>query len=115
MRNRLAGLMIPVALSAELRATRGNCNISAGMNQKRYFLVKLAVAASALIDFMLSTTFQQYMPLNMFVFPVRQGTPLPDVVTRFAQVAPHPFLLLPGQIGRNRDTWIRQWTDTVLR
>jgi thiamine transport system substrate-binding protein len=72
-------------------------------------------AASALIDFMLSTTFQQDMPLNMFVFPVRRGTPLPDVFTRFAQVAPHPFLLPPSQISRNRDTWIRQWTDTVLR
>src|SRR5205807_977691 len=46
-----AGLIIPVALRAELRATSGNCNISAGMNQNRYFLVNAAVAASALTAF----------------------------------------------------------------
>ncbi len=72
-------------------------------------------AAASLVDFMLSTTFQQDMPLNMFVFPVRKGTPLPDVFARFAQVAPHPFQLTAAEIGRNRDAWIREWTDTVLR
>lgn len=72
-------------------------------------------AAAALVDFMVSNTFQQDMPLNMYVFPVRRGTPLPDVFTRFAQVAPHPFQVPADEIGRNRDTWIREWTDAVLR
>jgi thiamine transport system substrate-binding protein len=72
-------------------------------------------AAGALVDFMTSAAFQQDMPLNMFVFPVRRATPLPDVFTRFAQVAPHPFQIPTGEIGHNRDAWIRQWTDTVLR
>ncbi len=71
--------------------------------------------AAALVDFMLSREFQQDMPLNMYVFPVRRDTPLPDVFVRFAQVAPHPFQLPPGEIGRNRDTWIGKWTNTVLR
>ena len=32
------------------------------------------------------------MPLQMFVFPVREGTPLPDVFTKFADVAERPAL-----------------------
>jgi thiamine transport system substrate-binding protein len=72
-------------------------------------------AAEALVDFMVSAPFQEDMPLNMFVFPVRRSTPLPDVFTRFAAIAPHPFQLPAGEIGRNRDAWIREWTNTVLR
>jgi thiamine transport system substrate-binding protein len=72
-------------------------------------------AAQALVDFMTSATFQEDMPLNMFVFPVRRNTPLPDVFTRYAQIAPNPFELSAAVIGRNRDAWIRAWTNTVLR
>jgi thiamine transport system substrate-binding protein len=72
-------------------------------------------AAEKLIDFMLSARFQEDVPLNMFVFPVRTGTPLPSVFTKFAQLAPHPYRLPPAEIGRNRDAWIKAWTDTVLR
>ncbi|HEX4777443.1 MAG TPA: thiamine ABC transporter substrate-binding protein [Acidimicrobiia bacterium] len=72
-------------------------------------------AAEKLIDFMLSARFQEDVPLNMFVFPVRTGTPLPAVFTKFAQLAPDPYRLPPAEIGRNRDAWIKAWTDTVLR
>jgi thiamine transport system substrate-binding protein len=74
-----------------------------------------AAAAHQLIDFMLSAKFQEDMPLNMYVFPVREGATLPPVFARFAQVAPQPFDVPPAQIGRERALWIRQWTDTVLR
>ena len=72
-------------------------------------------AARKLIDFMLSTRFQEDIPLNMFVFPVREGVTLPDVFVRFAEVPPDPLDLPPAQIGENRDRWIEEWTDTVLR
>jgi thiamine transport system substrate-binding protein len=71
--------------------------------------------ARKLVDFMLSPRFQADVPLQMFVFPVREGTPLPDVFRKFALVVPHPLDLTPEQIGANRDRWIREWTDTVLR
>ncbi len=71
-------------------------------------------AAEKLIDFMISARFQEDVPLNMFVFPVRTGTPLPAVFTKFAQLAPNPYRLPPAEIGRNRDAWIKAWTDTVL-
>jgi thiamine transport system substrate-binding protein len=76
---------------------------------------KKAAAVHELIDFMLSAKFQEDMPLNMYVFPVRDGAALPPVFVKYAQVAPNPFVVPPADIERNRATWIRQWTDTVLR
>ena len=72
-------------------------------------------AARKLVDFMLSARFQADVPLQMFVFPVRDGTPLPPVFTKFADVAKDPLSLGSSEIGRNRDQWIEQWTSTVLR
>ena len=37
---------------------------------------------------MLGETWQADLPLNMFVFPARQGVALPDVFTKWAAV-PH--------------------------
>jgi thiamine transport system substrate-binding protein len=72
-------------------------------------------AARKLVDFMLSERFQADVSLQMFVFPVRDGTPLPPVFTKFADVAKDPLSLPAPEIGRDRDQWIEQWTTTVLR
>ena len=72
-------------------------------------------AAKQLVDFMLSTRFQEDIPLQMFVFPARDGMKLPAVFTKFADVAPSPLTLPTAEIGAHRDAWIEQWTDTVLR
>ena len=72
-------------------------------------------AARQLVDFMLSEKFQADVPLQMFVFPVRDGTPLPAVFTKFAQVATKPLSLPAADISAHRDAWIQQWTDTVLQ
>ena len=56
-------------------------------------------AARQLIDFMLSERFQSDIPLQMFVFPARAGTPLPSVFTKFATVPSQPFTLSPKAIG----------------
>jgi thiamine transport system substrate-binding protein len=71
--------------------------------------------AQELIDFLLSPTFQRDVPGSMFVFPVRKGVPLPPEFERYAVVPERPLELPPEQIGRNRDRWIREWTDIVLR
>jgi thiamine transport system substrate-binding protein len=71
-------------------------------------------AADQLVDFMLSPKFQADVPLQMFVFPVRSGVPLPKVFEQFADVSPNPLTLAPDQIGRHRDEWIQQWRATVL-
>jgi thiamine transport system substrate-binding protein len=72
-------------------------------------------AARRLVDFMLSERFQEDIPLNMFVFPVRDGVELPELFARFAEVPEQPLSLPPDEIGENRERWIEEWTDTVLR
>jgi thiamine transport system substrate-binding protein len=72
-------------------------------------------AAKQFVDFLLSPRFQEDMPLQMYVFPVREGVKLPAEFTKFAEVPSKPLVLPTRDIARNRDTWIREWTDTVLR
>jgi thiamine transport system substrate-binding protein len=71
--------------------------------------------AEQFVDFLLSEDFQADMPLNMFVFPVRPDVQLPDVFVEHAVVPSDPATLDPAEIGANRDTWIEDWTETVLR
>jgi thiamine transport system substrate-binding protein len=72
-------------------------------------------AARRLVDFMLSERFQADLPLQMFVFPVRDGVALPKVFTKFAEVPPQPLSLPAEEIGDGRERWIDEWTETVLR
>lgn len=69
----------------------------------------------ALIDFLLGQRAQEDIPLQMFVFPVRTGTPLPEVFERFTTVPDEPLSLPPERVGSERERWVREWTDTVLR
>jgi thiamine transport system substrate-binding protein len=71
--------------------------------------------AGQLVDFMLSRRYQEDLPLNQFVFPVVAGTQLPRVFTEFAEVADDPLTIPAAEIGANRDRWIDEWRDTVLR
>ena len=71
--------------------------------------------ARALIDFMLSERFQASLPESMFVLPVRTGTPLSDAFRRYAVSPTQPLDLPAAEIGANRDRWIDEWTQTVLR
>jgi thiamine transport system substrate-binding protein len=71
--------------------------------------------ARRLIDFMLSPAFQRDVPLSMFVFPVREGVRLPAAFATYAVVPQSPLELPPNVIGANRDAWIDEWTDVVLR
>jgi len=71
--------------------------------------------AEKLIDFMLSRMFQEDIPLQMFVFPVNQNAELPDVFAKFAIIPQRPAEVSPDAIAQNREQWIEQWTETVLR
>lgn len=72
-------------------------------------------AARKLVDFMLSDQFQADLPLQMFVFPVRTGVALPKVFARFAEVPDQPLTLTSNEIGSDRERWIDEWTEAVLR
>ena len=67
------------------------------------------------IDFMLGTTFQEDIPLKMFVFPANSEAELPDVFARFTEIPEHPISIDPDAIEANRESWIQAWTRTVLR
>ncbi len=72
-------------------------------------------AAQQWVDFMLSRTFQEDMPLQMFVFPVRGDAALPEVFEAFATIPERPAEMTFDEINTNRERWIQEWTETVLR
>jgi thiamine transport system substrate-binding protein len=71
--------------------------------------------AQKFIDFLLSQEFQEDMPLQMFVFPVNPDAKLPQVFTQYATVPEKPAVMDAADIDANRETWINEWTQTVLR
>ena len=71
--------------------------------------------AEKLIDFMLGLSFQEDFPLQMFVFPVNSGAALPEVFVLYAQIPDQPASLDPDLIAENREKWIQDWDETVLR
>ncbi len=70
--------------------------------------------AQQLIDFMLSETFQADIPLNMFVYPVTD-VELPEEFVAYGAQPEDPFLLEADLVAANRDDWIAEWTELVLR
>jgi thiamine transport system substrate-binding protein len=71
--------------------------------------------AETFVDFMLSKDFQEDLPMQMFVFPVNPDAALPDEFVKYAQVPDQPAQLNPADIAANRERWIAEWTETVLR
>jgi len=71
--------------------------------------------AEKFVDFMLSKDFQEDLPMQMFVFPVNPDASLPDEFVKYAQIPDQPAELVPADIAANRERWIAEWTETVLR
>jgi thiamine transport system substrate-binding protein len=69
--------------------------------------------ARAFIDFMLSLEFQEDVPGQMFVYPVRPDAELPE------WFGDRPTDTPPGldsaAIVTNRERWLAEWSDVVLR
>jgi len=72
-------------------------------------------AAAKLIDFLLSPTFQEDIPLNMFVSPANEKAALPDVFVEHSTVIDEPLTLDPAAIEAGRERWTERWTELVLR
>ena len=71
--------------------------------------------AEKFVDFMLDKQFQEGMPLQMFVYPVNPKAVLPEVFLKYAQAPEQPASFSPEEITANRDRWIQQWTEIVLK
>lgn len=71
--------------------------------------------AEAWVDFMLSTTFQEDIPLKMYVFPVNPSAELDSRFVNYLVVPDEPAVLDPALIAEHREEWIDAWTELVLR
>ncbi len=71
--------------------------------------------AELFVDYLLSPSFQEDIPLNMFVFPANQKAELPQAFTDWAQIPEESASVDPAEIDAHRDEWIEAWTEVVLR
>ena len=71
--------------------------------------------AEKFIDFMLGKSFQEDLPLQMFVYPVNPEAVLPEEFVKYAQQPTEPASLDPELIAANREKWVQAWDETVLR
>lgn len=74
-----------------------------------------AELAQQFIDFALSATFQEDIPLNMWVLPVNSTATLPDLYVEYATIPENPLTLDYTLIEEKRDVWLQAWAETVLR
>ncbi len=64
--------------------------------------------ARQLIEFLVSATFQQHIPLNLYVFPVADVA-LDQVFIDHAVIPDAPPALTPADIDAGRASWVEQW------
>ncbi|MFC8142668.1 thiamine ABC transporter substrate binding subunit [Streptomyces paradoxus] len=69
----------------------------------------------AFLDFLVSKRFQDDMPLNMFVYPVREGAQVPPEFVKYGPQAKDPETMAPAKIAGHRDQWVKSWTSLVLK
>jgi len=67
------------------------------------------------IDYMLSPAFQEDIPLNMYVFPVNKNAILEETFQQYLEVPDITANISPDMIAENREKWINDWTESVLR
>ncbi|MGA0118510.1 MAG: thiamine ABC transporter substrate-binding protein [Ilumatobacteraceae bacterium] len=70
--------------------------------------------AQKLVDYLLGKTFQESMPLTLFVFPTNKDAQLPDVFEKFAVRPSTPLSVSPDTIEKNRDQWLDTWRAIAL-
>lgn len=72
-------------------------------------------AAALLVDYLLSPTFQEDIPLNMFVEPANRRADVPAEFEANRVRIDHPLTMTPAEIEAGRDSWTEAWTRAVLR
>ena len=74
-----------------------------------------AEGGAKLLDFLVSKRFQEDMPLQMFVRPVRADAKVPELFTRYGETAKDPATMAPQRIADHRERWIKSWNALVVR
>ncbi|MBA0051833.1 thiamine ABC transporter substrate-binding protein [Streptomyces sp. AJS327] len=68
-----------------------------------------------LLDFLLSKRFQEDLPLQMFVSPVREDAKRPEVFEKYGPSPRDAATLPPERIAEHRERWIKTWTSLVVK
>lgn len=76
---------------------------------------KNEAGGKALLDFLISTEFQEDLPLKMFVNPVVKDAKLPAIFTEHGVRISDPLTLAPDTISENREQWVQTWSSTVVK
>jgi len=71
--------------------------------------------AEDFIDFLLSREFQEDMPMQMFVYPVLPEASLPEGFVRGSQIPESVATLDSALIAEQRDLWVNDWTNLILK
>ncbi|MDR2378772.1 MAG: thiamine ABC transporter substrate-binding protein [Bifidobacteriaceae bacterium] len=70
--------------------------------------------AREVVDFLLSDAVQADIPSQMWVYPVKPDTPLPEEWAKWAPLSARPWTLSPAEIAAGRERWIAEFTDQIL-
>lgn len=97
-----------------------NVNLDGGVFRQIEFVgilngAKQPDLARAWVDYMLGETFQNDIPLQMFVYPANRAAALPDLFTQFATPPANAMSMDAAAIESNRERWLNEWTEIMLR
>ena len=73
-----------------------------------------ADAAEQLLEYLQGVTFQESLPLSLFVFPINPDAQLPEVFQKFAVRPANSLTLNPDTISEKRNEWLEQWREVAL-
>lgn len=71
--------------------------------------------AQQLVDYLAGPIFQSLLPESLFVYPANEDVALPQSFIDYAPTITRSYSLPPEDISKNRQAWIEQWSDIVLR
>ncbi len=71
--------------------------------------------AKKVLEWLVSPEVQAALPDSMYVFPVADGTALPEAWATFAPRPSDPQAVDPAEVAEKRDDWLREWTDLTTR
>lgn len=76
---------------------------------------KHEVAARKLIDFLVSRTFQEDLPLTQFVWPINTTAKIPQEFVDFSVKPDKPLTITPETIAAKRAEWLDVFSNVMLR
>ena len=71
--------------------------------------------AKVWMDYLLTSVVQEDLAPSMAVYPAVNAAKLDEVFAKYAPNVKEPADVAPDVIAKNREKWIQEWTQVVLR